>query len=123
MINIRLVALTWIIEPIIRGLIGRNRTPERIVLGLIALTWTLRPIIALLSARMRTIAPIIQGRGLPLLSTLPRIVPFRRIQPYLRTQLPNMQPRNIRLMKAPALSRLTMSTMRSRLTNNDGLNV
>lgn len=33
MINMRPVALTWIIEPIIRGLIDRKWTTDRIVLG------------------------------------------------------------------------------------------
>jgi hypothetical protein len=134
----RLGALTWIIEPIIQGLIDRKRPTEqialkqiiepiqglidrkrttgrialkqiieRIIRELIALTWTMQPIIARLSARMQTIAPIIQGRGPRLQSTPRRIVPLRPIQPHLRTQPPNMQPHNMRLMRALARSRLT----------------
>jgi hypothetical protein len=38
MTNMRLVALTRIIEPIIQGQIDRKRSTERIVPGLIALT-------------------------------------------------------------------------------------
>jgi hypothetical protein len=140
MINMRLVAPTWIIEPIIQGLIDltwtmqpiiavpivRMRTTEQIIPGPIALTQINarvirvliepRRITALLSARMQTIAPIIlRGRGRPLRSTPRR---FRRIQPHRRTQPPNMHPRNMRLIRVPARSHLTMSTMRSRRTNN-----
>jgi hypothetical protein len=142
MINMRQVALTWIIEPIIQGLIDRKRTTERIILGLIeprriierivlvliALTWTMQPIIAVPIERMRiierivprlstlagTIERITLGRGVRLLSTQLRNIRCNLIQPHLRAQLPNMQPCNMRLMRAPA---------RSRLTNNRGLTV
>jgi hypothetical protein len=136
MINMRQVALTWIIEPIIQGLIDRKRTTERIILGLIeprriierivlvliALTWTMQPIIAVpierivprLSTLAGTIERITLGRGVRLLSTQLRNIRCNLIQPHLRAQLPNMQPRNMRLMRAPA---------RSRLTNNRGLTV
>jgi hypothetical protein len=111
-INTRLVALTWIIEPILKGLIDRKRTTERIVLVLITRAQTIERIIPLLSTR----AGIILGREARLLSTLPRIIRCNRIQHHLRTRLPNMQPRSMRHMKVVALSRLTMSTTRSRLT-------
>jgi hypothetical protein len=137
MINMRLVALTLIIEPIIRGLIELRRIIELIVLELIALTWTMQPTIAVPIARMRiierivlrlstragTIERITLDRGVRLLSTQLRNIRYNPIQPHLRTQLPNMQPRNMRLMKVAARSHLTMSTTRSRLTNNRGLTV
>jgi hypothetical protein len=105
-INMRLVALTWITEPILQGLIDRKRTTERIV--------------SLLSTQARTIERIILGREARLLSTLLRNMRCNRIQHRLRIRLPNMQPRNMRLMKAPALSSLAMSTTRSRLTKHQG---
>jgi hypothetical protein len=117
MINMCPVALTWIIEPIIQGLIDRKRTTERIILVLIALTWITQPIIALPIARMRFTERIVLRRGVRLLSTQLRSIRCNPIQPHLRTQLPNMQPRNMRLMRVPARSPLTTSTTRSRLTN------
>jgi hypothetical protein len=151
MINMSLVALTWIIELIIRGQIDRRRTTERIALGLIeprriierfildliALTWTLQPIIAVLIERMRIIERIVlrlrtragtleritPGRGVRLLSTQLRNIRCNPIQPHLRTQLPNMQRLNTRPVRVPARRHLTMSTMRSRLTNTGGVTV
>lgn len=120
-INMRLVALTSIIEPIIQGLIdltwtmqpiiavpiARMRTTERIILVLIEL----RQIIALgPSTRARTIERITLGRGVRLLSTQLRSTRCNPIQPHLRTQPPSMQPRNMRLMRVPARSLLTRET-------------
>ena len=107
------------------------RTTERIILVLIALTWTMQPIIVVptagmriterivlsLCTRARTIGRITRGRGVRLLSTQLRSVRCNPIQPHLRTRLPNMQPRSMRLMRVPARSHLTTSTTRSRLTN------
>jgi hypothetical protein len=104
MINMRPVALTWIIERIIQGLIDRRRTTGRIVLSL--------------CTRARTIGRITLGRGVRLLSTQLRSIRCNPIQPHLRTQLPNIQPRNMRLMRVAARSRLAMSTMRNHRTNN-----
>jgi hypothetical protein len=76
------------------------------------------PNIAVPIARMQTIVPIIRGRGVRLLSTRLRSIPCNRTQSHLRTQPPNTQLRNMRLTRAPARRRLTMSTTRSRRTNN-----
>jgi hypothetical protein len=92
MINMRLVALTWIIEPIIAVPIARMQTTERITLGPIARTQIIERITLVLIEPRRLIE---------------RIVPLRPIQPHLRTQLPTMQSRNMRLTRVPVRSRLT----------------
>jgi hypothetical protein len=112
MINTRLVALTWIIAPIIQGLIDLTWTIQPIIAVPIARMRTTERIILVLSTRARTIEQITLGRGVRLLSD--RCNP---IQPHLRTQLPNMQPRNMRPMRVAARSHLTMSATRSHRTN------
>ncbi len=87
-----------------------------ITMHLIAPTRITVRIIRDLIDRKRTLGPIIRGRGVPLLSTLRRTARRRHIQPRPRTRLPNTQSHSTMHMKARALSHLTMSTMRSRLT-------
>jgi hypothetical protein len=104
-----LIDRKWTIERIIRDLIDRKRTIERISLGPTARTRSVELITAVLNARRRITGRIVRGldRALRLRSAQCRIIRRRCVQRRLRTRLPNMQPRNMKLMKVRALSHLT----------------
>jgi hypothetical protein len=99
----------WTIERIIRDQIDRKWTTARIILGPIARTRSVGLITAALNARKRTTARIVLDldRALRLRSTPCRTIRRRRAQRRLRTRLPIMQPRNMKLMKVRALSHPT----------------
>lgn len=80
-------------------------------------------IAARLSGRKRTIAPIILRRGLQLPIALLRTVRCNHVRRRLRTRLPSVQPRSTMHVKAVAQSRLAMSAMTNRLTNNSSPDV